>query len=58
MKLIELKELVFPFPEDSQVMIELPDGEQLNIIATHETILDSEGEIVAYKILFLPIQNT
>lgn len=57
MKLIELKEIVFPFPEDSQVMIELPGGEQLNIIATHETILDSEGEIIAYKILFLPIQT-
>lgn len=54
MKLIELKEIMFPFPEDSQVMIELHDGEQLGLTITHETILDSEGEIIAYKILLCP----
>lgn len=29
MKLIELKELLFAFPEDSEVVIELPDDDEL-----------------------------
>ena len=29
MKLIELKELLFAFPEDSEVVIELPDEDEL-----------------------------
>jgi hypothetical protein len=54
MKLIELKEEVFPFPEDSDVKVVLPNGQRQNFTITHQTLLDAEGEIIAYEILLCP----
>ncbi len=50
MKLIELKELLFAFPEDSEVVIELPDEDELigddlyNFTVSH-VMLDEGYEI-------------
>ncbi len=50
MKLIELKELLFAFPEDSEVVIELPDEDELigddlyNFTVSH-VMLDDGYEI-------------
>jgi hypothetical protein len=50
MKLIELKELLFAFPEDSEVVIELPDeneliGDDLYNFTVSHVMLDDGYEI-------------
>jgi hypothetical protein len=55
MKLIELKELLFPFPEDSEVVIEVfdenaPANEDLYDFYVDHVTIREEGEIQAYEI--------
>lgn len=62
MKLIELKELLFPFPEDSEVVIEVfdenaPANEDLyDFYVDHVTIREN-GEIESYEIRLCLTKN-
>jgi hypothetical protein len=62
MKLIELKEWLFPFPEDSEVVIEVfdenaPANEDLYDFYVDHVTIREEGEIQAYEIRLCLTKN-
>lgn len=62
MKLIELKELLFPFPEDSEVVIEVfdenaPANEDLYDFNVDHVTIREDGEIKSYEIRLCLIKN-
>jgi hypothetical protein len=62
MKLIELKEWLFPFPEDSEVVIEVfdenaPANEDLYDFNVDHVTIREDGEIKSYEIRLCLIKN-
>ena len=62
MKLIELKEQLFAFPEDSEVVIEVfdenaPANEDLYDFTVDHVTIREDGEIKSYEIRLCLIKN-
>lgn len=62
MKLIELKELLFPFPEDSEVVIEVfdenaPANEDLYDFYVDHVTIREDDDIKAYEIRLCLTKN-